>query len=75
MRDQQLIDEGQYQTALAEKVHLVPVKKSDSFAYFLAMIRDGLSERYDLPVLLSGRVEDFLQRWTRCCSTKRSKAT
>ena len=53
MREQNFISEEQYQVALHERLHLSPPKKSDEAAYFLAAIRDQLSDRYSLPVLLS----------------------
>ncbi len=54
MRDQKFISDPQYKTALAQHIRLTPVRKSNDAAYFLAMIRDDLGERYDLPALLSG---------------------
>ncbi len=53
MRDQKFITEDQYRSAITEKIRLIPIKKSDEAAYFLAALRDQLSERYALPVLLS----------------------
>jgi penicillin-binding protein 1B len=53
MRDQKVITEDQYAAVLREKIHLIPIKKSNEAAYFLATLRDQLSERYALPVLLS----------------------
>ncbi len=54
MRDQKVISDEQYKAALAERIRLSPVRKSNEASYFLAMIRDSLGERYDLPALLSG---------------------
>ena len=53
MRDQKFITEDQYIAALGEKIHLSPVKKSNEAAYFLAMLREELGERYELPALVS----------------------
>jgi len=53
MRAQRLITDAQYAAALKEKVGAAPAKKSDETAYFLAALRDQLSERYTLPVLMS----------------------
>ena len=52
MHDQGVITEEQYQLALTEKIHLAPAKKSNDAAYFLATLRDQLSDRYLPPVLL-----------------------
>jgi len=54
MRDQQYITEDQYAAAMAEPLHLAPVGKSNEAAYFLAMLRDALGERYELTALLNG---------------------
>jgi len=53
MRAQGVISPDQYRKALVEQVHLTPVKKSNEAAYFLAALHDQLSERYELPVMLS----------------------
>jgi penicillin-binding protein 1B len=53
MRNQGLISEVQYRAALRETIHLTPTRKSNEAAYFLAALHDQLSERYEIPVMLS----------------------
>jgi len=53
MRDQRVITENQYAAAMGETIRFASPRKSEEAAYFLAALRDQLSERYVWPVFLA----------------------
>lgn len=54
MREQKRITQAQFASAVAQKIVVPPSgRRSNDAAYFLASLRDELSERYSIPLLLS----------------------
>jgi len=59
MRDQKFITDDQYQSALREVVHLVPIKKSNDAAYFLAALAGPAFRTVSAPCFIERGVADF----------------
>lgn len=70
MRDQGLIPSDAYARAVAEPLSLAPARRTaNDAAYFLALLRDQLADRYSLPLLMGqgwkvfSTLDPTLQPW------------